>query len=799
MCKKIKLLVTLAIILTMLPSTVLAAYSATWTVKETAGTDYAMLPVIVSIDNDWLATNSFIAANGLDTRLRYGGVDRPLLIADDKTLFAMPVSANTTHTVVFSSGNTPVTSMPIIVGQGGYITRTDHADLELGDTFTLEIDCGLYVTGDLLDKLNAIKISYDAATDILTVQTGDDAIPDVTLTASLPSGEYILVIQADGTDIELFVDGVLEDTDTVVTVPDSGNDWVLTPLPYINYFSLISGVDYGERYIYNANGSGERNIITIDTNKILVQYYDISSGAGIFKAVVGVIDEFGEITFGTPVNISAYTGGNSLALATFDTNKFVIVQKQSSVPSPVRVFVCSVSGTTITIGTPVDMLGASSRNQDVCAISTTKVAITYYDATTKQSLVIGEISGNTISFGNPVQISAAAMGGEYCARICAIDTNKVAISYVESGTSPGGTDTHLVVVATIAGTVPTLGTPETVVAGSVATIAVGMYTDIVKLDTDKFVVAREDLDVGWNYIDSVTVGTVIGDAITLGLDYESANTTGGINSIQLCAIDSTKFYLMHNSDDPDYDYGINYCTVAGTIINVGAFQDILDNHTSNNPTMVGIVLVDENKVCLATTDKINIDCDFWIDTVPVPYAEPQTPNGELLYQPVTIISGTTLLDNESTFDGVITWGVNPVGVATTATSGMSSSAQTVNLGDDGAGTSDILPDTGGSDWDDAPDVGGSLLTNPLRPLVIAVSDNTTLSERQVWVLLGIIATVFTLVLVGSRVRGHHLITGIAVSIVLILMIVWTVFPLLTLIVVVMAIVGGLLSERSPSL
>lgn len=172
------------------------------------------------------------------------------------------------------------------------------------------------------------------------------------------------------------------------------------------------------------------------------------------------------------------------------------------------------------------------------------------------------------------------------------------------------------------------------------------------------------------------------------------------------------------------------------------------------------------------------------------------------YQPNTMIAGTTMPNRAAGFvgshDGTINWGANPAGVAA-AIGSMVSSGQTDIGAIADTGTGDILPAVGGTDWRPTPGVSAALLANPLRPIVTAISDNTTLSEYQVWVWLGIIFVMFITVLVGANVRGHHLITGIAASAAIVLMVVWTIFPLLTLVIIVIAIWGGLVSERSPTL
>ena len=170
----------------------------------------------------------------------------------------------------------------------------------------------------------------------------------------------------------------------------------------------------------------------------------------------------------------------------------------------------------------------------------------------------------------------------------------------------------------------------------------------------------------------------------------------------------------------------------------------------------------------------------------------------LKYEPATMIIGNNLPDTINSYNGTITWGANPAGVSVDLGS-MISSGQAAVGATSAASTSDNLPVVGGATWNQEPDISGALLTNPFRPIVVAISDNTTLSERQVWVWFGILLLVFITVLVGANVRGHHLITGIAASAVIILLVVWTVFPWFVLTVIVLAIVGGLLSERSPSL
>jgi hypothetical protein len=149
-------------------------------------------------------------------------------------------------------------------------------------------------------------------------------------------------------------------------------------------------------------------------------------------------------------------------------------------------------------------------------------------------------------------------------------------------------------------------------------------------------------------------------------------------------------------------------------------------------------------------------------------------------------------------DGAVTWGGNPAGVSVSIGS-MVSSGQGVVGEEEETPTKDILPPAGTTDWAEDPDVSGSLLTNPMRPIVVAVSDNTSLSERQVWVYFGLILLLLVTAGVARVVHGHHLITGIAAAAIVIALSVMTIWPLWALVFAALAVVGGLVAERSPSL
>lgn len=139
------------------------AYTATFTVDNNTTTDYAMLPVISTVDNTYLAANGYMAATALDTRVETeGGSAKSHMVASDKTLAATAIEANSQLNLQYTTGNTALTSMDIVTGYNGYLEIDDAAALEIGNNFLLEFD-GYYdsSTSDFkIHKLGATSLLY---------------------------------------------------------------------------------------------------------------------------------------------------------------------------------------------------------------------------------------------------------------------------------------------------------------------------------------------------------------------------------------------------------------------------------------------------------------------------------------------------------------------------------------------------------------------------------------------------------------------------------------------------------------
>ena len=174
---------------------------------------------------------------------------------------------------------------------------------------------------------------------------------------------------------------------------------------------------------------------------------------------------------------------------------------------------------------------------------------------------------------------------------------------------------------------------------------------------------------------------------------------------------------------------------------------------------------------------------------------------QMWFRPNDIIAGTTLPDRQGGDNpGTFVWGSNPDGVSV-AMGGLVSSAQPspgVTADDP---TPDILPGVEVTDWYIEPDVGvgGTLLDNPFRPFVTIMSDTTTLTELQAWRILGAALWLAITVWTAMMVRGHHAITGFASAGTVIGLVALTIYPMWAVVFSIAFIIGGLISERTPSL
>jgi hypothetical protein len=245
---------------------------------------------------------------------------------------------------------------------------------------------------------------------------------------------------------------------------------------------------------------------TYDTNaqKIVIAYRD-NANSSYGTAVVGTVSGT-SISFGTPVVFeSAET--NTIS-ATYDANaqKVVIAYRDAENSSYGTAIVGTVSGTSISFGTPVVFESATSLEISATYdANAQKVVIAYSDGgqVSFGTAIVGTVSGTSISFGTAVVFEFAIT--DYISATYDANAQKVVIAYRDGGNSQYGT----AIVGTVSGTSISFGTANVFESANSDSISATYDTN-----AQKVVIAYRD-NANSSYGTAV-VGTVSGTSISFG-------------------------------------------------------------------------------------------------------------------------------------------------------------------------------------------------------------------------------------------------------------------------------------------
>lgn len=213
------------------------------------------------------------------------------------------------------------------------------------------------------------------------------------------------------------------------------------------YISPAATLEYSKTITANAE-LDKVQTISISTDKILMVYDETSTTN--LKAVVGTINRASPgngFTFGSiqTITTTQTTGPKQFDICKLDTDKFAIVYNESGATANTRLVIATVSGTTITLGTPV--------NLDTSANAVTGLAMCQ-DGTNKAFVAISKnvnqraycftASGTVATIGSAAAIDLSVNDNQNSMALVA--TDKFVISdpnsgYAQCGTASGTTIT----------------------------------------------------------------------------------------------------------------------------------------------------------------------------------------------------------------------------------------------------------------------------------------------------------------------------------------------------------------------
>ena len=250
-------------------------------------------------------------------------------------------------------------------------------------------------------------------------------------------------------------------------------------------------------------------------------------------------------------------GGQS---AVFDNNlnKVVFVYWDVGNSSYGTAVVGTVSGTSISFGTPVVFESATTEYVSATFDSTNnKVVVVYSDRGNSDygTAIVGTVSGTSISFGSPVVFESA--DAEFTVATFDSNLSKVVVAYHDNGNSSYGT----AVVGTVSGTGISFGTPVVFEAADTRDISATFDST-----SNKVIIAYKD--VGNSNHGTAIVGTVSGTNISFGSAavYEAAEAS--FNSVEFDPVNNKVVVVYQDSGNSSYGTAV-VGTVSGTSISFG--------------------------------------------------------------------------------------------------------------------------------------------------------------------------------------------------------------------------------------
>jgi hypothetical protein len=196
---------------------------------------------------------------------------------------------------------------------------------------------------------------------------------------------------------------------------------------------------------------GLYNVCVLDGTHFAIIY----NGPTNATVVIGTLDGSNNISYGTPVQITASPLSGNGQIVALSATAFAAIYR---IGTAGLVIAGTVSGTTITLGsgqqltTNINTLGTSLQtNTSICVLSSALVATLYGDGanTNKTTVCAATISGTTVTLGTPVAFSTQTGNGI----ILALDS-----THVFTGR---GSNDSVQAVASISGTTFTFGSDVT--------------------------------------------------------------------------------------------------------------------------------------------------------------------------------------------------------------------------------------------------------------------------------------------------------------------------------------------------
>ena len=289
----------------------------------------------------------------------------------------------------------------------------------------------------------------------------------------------------------------------VIAYDDVGNSEYGTAV-----VGTVSGdsITFGTPVVFESGGStAGRKWVVYDPNnqKVVISYVGGSSYVG--RAIVGTVSGT-SISFGSSATFSSAAAMSMTSVYDSANQKVVISYTDVGNSNYAAAVVGTVSGTSISFGTPVTISSAAGSQYMSSAYDSSngKVVVVYSISGTNDGVAfVGTVSGTSISFGSPVTFNSSH--SYYTSTVYDSTNNKIVIAYQDTGNSYVGT----AIVGTVSGTSISFGSPTVFEDVNLAA------NDAVSAIYDP---NRNEVVIVYNTGSSIRsiIGTVSGNSISFG-------------------------------------------------------------------------------------------------------------------------------------------------------------------------------------------------------------------------------------------------------------------------------------------
>ena len=330
----------------------------------------------------------------------------------------------------------------------------------------------------------------------------------------------------------------------VIAYRDLGNSNYATAV-----VATVSGssLTYGTPVVFETSDVGEISIaFDSNENRVVISFRDAAS-TNYGKSIVGEVSGT-SISFGTAATFSGTNSAYNTSTA-FDSsnNKIVVSYRDTSNSNYGTAVVGTVSGASITFGTPVVYSAAATTNYgSITYDSTSNQIVLCYQSGVDEKAIVGAVSGTSISFGAEATVESSAAPGH---RSVAFDStnNRVVDTY-----SNGSTGYCTSAIGTVSGTSISFGTP--VIADTASTGYLGSAFDV---STGKLVIVYNASSSGL-----ANTGTVSGTTITF--DSKVTFLSGDPNHVGAIYDSNANRVVVSYSDSTNSNYGTSIAASSGT-------------------------------------------------------------------------------------------------------------------------------------------------------------------------------------------------------------------------------------------